>query len=75
MVQRRNIVVDGVQLSYLERDANSHSGKAPLLLMHGLIASADTFGALLRELPQDRRIVALDLPGLDMPGRSEPSGL
>lgn len=34
-----------------------------MLLLHGLVAGADCFRRLGDELPEDRRIVALDLPG------------
>jgi pimeloyl-ACP methyl ester carboxylesterase len=34
-----------------------------VLLLHGLVAGADSFRRLGDELPEDRRVVALDLPG------------
>lgn len=34
-----------------------------MLLLHGLVAGADCFRRLGEELPQDRRVIALDLPG------------
>ncbi len=34
-----------------------------MLLLHGLVAGADCFRRLGDELPEDRRVVALDLPG------------
>ena len=34
-----------------------------MLLLHGLVAGADSFRRLGNELPEDRRVVALDLPG------------
>jgi pimeloyl-ACP methyl ester carboxylesterase len=36
---------------------------APVLMLHGLIAGGDCFRRLGDELPQERRVVALDLPG------------
>jgi len=36
---------------------------APIILLHGLVASADSFRTLGDQLPEDRRVVALDLPG------------
>jgi pimeloyl-ACP methyl ester carboxylesterase len=68
-------VVDGVRLTYLERPASHAGSKAPMLLLHGLIASSSTFKGLIAELPQDRRIVALDLPGADLPARPRKSDL
>jgi pimeloyl-ACP methyl ester carboxylesterase len=35
--------------------------KPPLLLLHGLLATAETLAVLIGNLPQDRRIVALDI--------------
>ncbi len=42
---------------------------APMLLLHGLIATGETFGSLIRELPTNRRVVALDLPGAGFSAR------
>jgi len=69
----RELVLDGIRLSYLEREATG--GAAPLLLLHGLIASAETFAALIAELPPDRRIIALDLPGTELPSHAKASDL
>ena len=55
--------MDGVALSYVERDAVGATEDAPLLLLHGLIATGETFASPIAELPESRRIVALDLPG------------
>jgi len=55
--------VRGVRLSYLERDTGAPHRGAPMLLVHGLVAGADAFRKLGDELPEDRRVVALDLPG------------
>lgn len=55
--------VRGVRLSYLERDTGAPATGAPMLLLHGLVAGADSFRRLGDELPADRRVVALDLPG------------
>ncbi|HEY5330520.1 MAG TPA: alpha/beta hydrolase [Acidobacteriaceae bacterium] len=71
MIERQSVVVDGIRLSYVERDAVGVEEKAPLLLLHGLIASAETFAALVRELPVDRRIIALNLPGTELAGPSD----
>ncbi len=37
--------------------------RAPVLMLHGLVAGGDCFRKLADELPDDRRVVALDLPG------------
>jgi|GEM_PF-2507815 len=57
----RTIAVAGVQLHYYESQPAEPSAKPPLLLLHSLLATAETFAALTRNLPRDRRIVALDL--------------
>jgi pimeloyl-ACP methyl ester carboxylesterase len=55
------ITVSSVRLNYLEVEPASPSSKPPLLLLHQLLATAETLQGLIRELPADRRIVALDL--------------
>ena len=62
-LERHNVQVNGMRLSYVERPATLGAEQASLLLLHGLIATGETFASLIAELPQDRRIVALDLPG------------
>lgn len=64
------MTVDGVTLSYVEREAVSVSVHAPILLLHGLIATGETFASLIAELPENRRVVALDLPGAGFSERS-----
>ena len=58
---RREVVVRGIHLSYLEREPASKPAKAPILLLHGLIATAESFAHFIPFLPADRRIVAVDL--------------
>jgi pimeloyl-ACP methyl ester carboxylesterase len=55
--------VRGVRLSYLERETGAPAKGVPMLLLHGLVAGGDCFRRLGDELPEDRRVVALDLPG------------
>jgi len=55
----REVVAAGVRVSYVEREAEG--GKAPLVLLHGLVASAACLTELMAELPADRRVVALNL--------------
>lgn len=66
----RRIDIGGIRLDYVERGETIESSKAPLLLLHGLIASAETLALSLAGLPDDRRIVALDLltAGTIIPG-------
>ncbi len=59
MLQRKQIVVAGVRLHYLEADVASPL--PPLVLLHQLLATAETLTELSDHLPADRRIVALDL--------------
>jgi magnesium chelatase accessory protein len=69
MLKHSTVVVDGISISYLEREPAAGTQQTPLLLLHGLIATADTFAALIAQLPVDRRIVALNLPGTSLTGR------
>lgn len=67
MSESSEIVVDGVRLSYLEQ-GTKQAGCASVVLLHGLMGSADTFLPLLAKLPSNLHVIALDLPGA---GRSE----
>lgn len=62
------ITINGIQLSYTERLSNCTNPQAPILLLHGLIATTETFAALIAHLPEDRRIIALNLPGTPILG-------
>lgn len=66
MLLQREIVVDGARLTVLEREASGDAGRAPMVLLHGVAASAWTLEALIAELPQDRRVIALNLPGSEV---------
>ncbi|HEY5330518.1 MAG TPA: alpha/beta hydrolase [Acidobacteriaceae bacterium] len=55
---QRQVVVGGVRLNYLEREGGDG---APILLLHGLLATAETLTELIAGLPEDPRIVAIDL--------------
>ena len=63
----KQITVAGVRLMYMDIAPAIASGrsplaeKPPLLLLHGLLATAETLAVLIGNLPQDRRIVALDI--------------
>lgn len=67
MIERREIHVDGLRLSYLEQ-GRAAKGQPSLILLHGLMGCADTFVPLMQELHPDLHVVALDLPGA---GQSE----
>jgi len=67
MVQRRNLQLNGLRLSWLEQ-GTSTPGVPSLLLLHGLMGCADTMRYLLEALPADRHVLALDFPGA---GQSE----
>jgi pimeloyl-ACP methyl ester carboxylesterase len=53
--------VDGVHLNYFELQPSGPSTKSPLLVLHQLLATAETLAPFLAQLPTDRRIIALDI--------------
>ncbi|WP_182277125.1 alpha/beta hydrolase [Granulicella sp. 5B5] len=57
----RTITVANTRLQYLEVEPAHPSSGPPLLLLHQLLATAETLTELIERLPTDRRIVALDL--------------
>src|SRR5437870_3203029 len=61
----RFVAVDGVRVRYLE----AGSGPA-LLLIHGLLGYAFSWRRNLAEFAEQRRVVALDLPGLGYSDRA-----
>jgi pimeloyl-ACP methyl ester carboxylesterase len=63
---QREISVDGARLTVLEREASESPGRAPMVLLHGVAASAWTLEALIAELPPERRVIALNLPGSEL---------
>ena len=60
-MRHRCVVVDGVRLAYMEWDAVRGQGAPPILLLHALLATAQTLTELIAGLSVDRRIVAIDL--------------
>ena len=56
-----DVVVNGVRLAYVERKASIGQKAKPILLLHALLATAETLETLIAGLPADRRIVAIDL--------------
>lgn len=67
MIERRNLSLDGVHLSYLER-GTSIPGQPSLIIMHGLMGCADTMIPMMASFRDGLHIIALDFPGS---GRSE----
>jgi pimeloyl-ACP methyl ester carboxylesterase len=53
----------GLHLSYRARGPTQKNTLPPLLLIHGAAGAARLWLHQLRDLSQDRRVVALDLPG------------
>lgn len=60
-----------VRVVHLDRGPRDGSGH-PLLLLHGSPGSRHDFDALAPRLPEDRRVVAPDLPGFGESGREMP---
>jgi pimeloyl-ACP methyl ester carboxylesterase len=59
--ERRHVVVDSVDIHYLERAASGGESAPPILLLHALLATAESLTELIAGLPTDRRVVAIDL--------------
>ncbi|MGA7156514.1 MAG: alpha/beta hydrolase [Acidobacteriaceae bacterium] len=70
MTERRQILMDGLRLSYLEQ-GKAVKGQPSLVLLHGLMGCADTFVPLINELDPSLHVVALDLPGAGQSERSQ----
>jgi pimeloyl-ACP methyl ester carboxylesterase len=66
--QRTELALDGGGVAVLERvgvDSPSEEtlAKPPIVVIHGIVAEADSYRKLIAALPSDRRVLALDLPG------------
>jgi pimeloyl-ACP methyl ester carboxylesterase len=59
--ERREITVQGIRLSYLEW-GSADPCRPSLVVLHGLLAAAETFDRLVDGLDSHLHIVALDLP-------------
>lgn len=70
MIERRELYIDGLRLSYLEQGRAAKDFPS-LVLLHGLMGCADTFVPLMQELRADLHVVALDLPGAGQSERRE----
>jgi pimeloyl-ACP methyl ester carboxylesterase len=57
----KSITVAGILLEYLEVEPTEPVIHPPLLVLHQLLATAESLTELIAQLPSDRRIVALDL--------------
>ncbi len=60
-LSHREVIVNGIRLTYIEREAISAPDAPPILLLHALLATAETLTDLIAGLSPGRRIVALDL--------------
>ena len=70
MMQRRQLQLDGLRLSYLEQ-GRATTDQPSLVLLHGLMGCADTFAPLIHELNPSQHVIALDLPGSGLSERRE----
>ena len=70
MMERRQIQIDGLGLSYLEKERVAKD-QPSVVLLHGLMGCADTFIPLIQELRPDLHVIALDLPGAGNSERRE----
>ena len=66
--KREQLNVLGWDVSVLVRRAAGPGAKPPVLMIHGLVAAAESFRKLIDHLPADRDYFAIDMPGA---GRSE----
>ncbi len=62
MIERRELRIDGLCLSYLEQ-GRAAKDQPSLILIHGLMGCADTFAPLMQELHPHLHVLAIDLPG------------
>ncbi len=69
MLSRRNITVGVGLISYLERGV-PQAGLPSFVFLHGLMGTAATFESCLKAVPEDRHVIAIDLPGAGGSDRS-----
>ena len=62
MLYQRHLHLNGQRLAYLERGTPSPDAPS-LVLLHGLMGSAQTFIPLMQALGPHQHVIALDLPG------------
>lgn len=58
---RREVTVHRLRLSYLEW-GEQHGSRPSLVILHGLLAAAETFDRVVDGLPEDQHVIALDMP-------------
>lgn len=57
----RQSTISGVELNYLEFQPVSPVQHPPVLVLHQLLATAETLTEFISQLPQDRRYIAVDI--------------
>jgi pimeloyl-ACP methyl ester carboxylesterase len=67
MLERRNLHLDGLRLSYLEQGTQAED-QPSILMLHGLMGCAETFVPLIKQLT-GQHVIALDLPGSGLSDR------
>jgi pimeloyl-ACP methyl ester carboxylesterase len=70
LIERRQIQLDGLRLSYLEQ-GKATTDQPSLLLLHGLMGCADTFAPFIQELDPNQHVIALDFPGAGLSERRD----
>ena len=71
MAPRSSLTIDGHAVGYWDVDGGSG---VPLLLVHGFTGSKEDFSPVLETLADDRRVIAVDLPGhSDSAGPDDPA--
>jgi len=63
-------LVAGVRLRYFEVEPATPPERPPLLVLHQLLATAETLHELIWKLPGDRRIIALDILSAETGGHA-----
>ena len=61
LAESKMVVVDAVEVPYLDRPASGEGNAPPILLLHALLATKETLAELIAGMPADRRVVAIDL--------------
>jgi pimeloyl-ACP methyl ester carboxylesterase len=75
---RTEVDVRGIRVSVLERISGETASRPAIVLLHGLVAEGATFKRLMQQLPRNRRVLAIDIPGSgysDRPGDASFAGL
>ncbi|SEF66666.1 Pimeloyl-ACP methyl ester carboxylesterase [Bryocella elongata] len=70
--KRSEVFIRGLRISFLERGSSIPASAPPIILLHGLVSESTCYKRLLRRLPQDRRVIAVDLPGSGYSERPSP---